>query len=438
MDILKGNVKSIYLKYLASAFGSALISSIYGIVDMAMVGNYHGPEGSAAMGVFAPIWNIIYSFGLLAGIGGSVLFSEAKGKEKGESKKANEYFTAAIIFGLILPLITSILIIFFGKPLLYIFGADDNLFLLAEKYLEPIKYTAVFFIFTQLISAFLRNDNNPGLATAAVLFGGIFNIFGDWFFVFYLDLGIYGAGLATSLGAVLSLLLSLTHFLKKKCTLCLVKPKKTVKLLKDIAVVGFPTCITDIAMGIMTVLFNRQIMQYLGTDALSVYAVIINISTFVQCCAYSVGQASQPIFSINFGAGKYHRIKECFKYSVITSFAFGIIWTAVSLLFPEFFVYLFMTPTESVLRIAPMIIRIYSLSFVLLPFNVFSTYYFQSIMQPKVSFVISILRGAVVSGGLIMLLPLIFTADALWYSMLITEILISLLVIIFIKKAEKI
>ena len=119
MDILKGNVKSIYLEYLASAFGSTLISSIYGIVDMAMVGNYHGPEGSAAMGVFAPIWNIIYSFGLLAGIGGSVLFSEAKGKEKGESKKANEYFTAAIIFGLILTLIASILIIFFGKPLLY-------------------------------------------------------------------------------------------------------------------------------------------------------------------------------------------------------------------------------------------------------------------------------------------------------------------------------
>ncbi|MBP3324573.1 MAG: hypothetical protein J6M16_10300 [Clostridia bacterium] len=94
---------------------------------------------------------------------------------------------------------------------------------------------------------------------------------------------IYGAGLATSLSAVLSLLLSLTHFLKKKCTLRLVKPKKAIKLLKDIAVVGFPTCITDIAMGIMTVLFNRQIMQHLGTDALSVYAVIINISTFVQC-----------------------------------------------------------------------------------------------------------------------------------------------------------
>lgn len=117
MDILKGNVKSIYLKYLASAFGSALISSIYGIVDMAMVGNYHGPEGSAAMGVFAPIWNIIYSFGLLAGIGGSVLFSEAKGKEKGESKKANEYFTADALWYsmLITEILISLLVIIFIK-----------------------------------------------------------------------------------------------------------------------------------------------------------------------------------------------------------------------------------------------------------------------------------------------------------------------------------
>ena len=74
MDFLNGNIKTIYFKYLAAAFGSALITSIYSIVDMAMVGQYHGPEGSAALAVVAPVWNIIYSFGLLLGIGGSVLF----------------------------------------------------------------------------------------------------------------------------------------------------------------------------------------------------------------------------------------------------------------------------------------------------------------------------------------------------------------------------
>ena len=75
MDLLRGNVKSLYFRYLSAAFGSALISSIYGIVDMAMVGQYQGPNGTAALAVVAPVWNIIYSLGLLTGIGGSVLFS---------------------------------------------------------------------------------------------------------------------------------------------------------------------------------------------------------------------------------------------------------------------------------------------------------------------------------------------------------------------------
>lgn len=80
MDLLTGNVKKLYFRYLGAAFGSAIISSIYGLVDTAMVGQYHGPQGAAAMAVVAPVWNIIYSLGLLAGIGGSVLFSTARGQ----------------------------------------------------------------------------------------------------------------------------------------------------------------------------------------------------------------------------------------------------------------------------------------------------------------------------------------------------------------------
>ncbi len=87
MDFLNSKIKTLYFKYLAAAFGSALITSIYSIVDMAMVGQYHGPEGTAALAVVAPIWNIIYSLGLLMGIGGSVLFSTIRGK--GDSRPAN-------------------------------------------------------------------------------------------------------------------------------------------------------------------------------------------------------------------------------------------------------------------------------------------------------------------------------------------------------------
>ena len=80
MDFLNGKVRPIYLKYLSAAFGSALITSIYSIVDMAVVGQYQGPDGTAALAVVAPIWNIIYSLGLLMGIGGSVIYSLSKGR----------------------------------------------------------------------------------------------------------------------------------------------------------------------------------------------------------------------------------------------------------------------------------------------------------------------------------------------------------------------
>ena len=95
MDFLYGNIKQIYFKYLAAAFGSALISSIYSIVDMAMVGQYQGPDGTAALAVVAPVWNVIYSLGLLTGIGGSVIYSIERGGNAKHSGNENQYFTAA-------------------------------------------------------------------------------------------------------------------------------------------------------------------------------------------------------------------------------------------------------------------------------------------------------------------------------------------------------
>ncbi len=430
MDLINGKIKPIYFKYLSAAFGSAMITSIYGVVDMAMVGQYQGPEGSAAMAVISPVWNIIYSLGLLMGIGGSVLFSTLRGESEENKKKSNEYFTAAVIGAIILAIITWIAVIFFDRELLLLFGAKENLLELARRYIFPVKFVVPSFLFTQLLSAFLRNDGDPGLATKAVLFGGIFNVFGDYFFVFVMDMGIMGAGLATAMGSFFSLLVMLSHFFSKKNTLSFVRPKRLFDKLKTIIVTGFSTFFIDVAMGILTVLFNRQILKYLGTDALSIYGIIINISTFVQCCAYSIGQASQPIISINYGAGKGERINQTLKYALGTAAVFGILWTAVSLAVPNLYIRIFMKPTESILEIAPAIIRSYGISFLLLPMNIFSTYYFQALMKPVTSFIVSVSRGAIISGVLIHLLLEVIGADAIWFAMPITELVVGIYVVI--------
>lgn len=367
MDFLTGKIKPIYFKYLGAAFGSSLISSIYGVVDMAMVGQYQGPEGTAALAVVSPIWNIIYSLGLLMGIGGSVLFSTIRGESGQNKRRSNEYFSAALIGTAILAAITWLAVIFFDRELLLLFGA----------------------------------------------------------------------GLATVLGSIASLIIMCTHFFNKKNTLRFVRPTKMLYKLKSITVTGFSTFFIDVAMGILTVLFNRQILKYLSTDALSVYGIIINISTFVQCCAYSIGQAAQPIISTNYGAGKGDRIREVLKYAIGTAVVFGLIWTVAALTVPNLFIRIFMTPTESILQIAPAIIRSYGLSFLLLPFNIFSTYYFQSLIKPATSFAVSVARGAVISGILILLLPLIAPAASIWFAMPITELIVAVFVAVMMLRYTK-
>jgi len=414
MDLLKSKIRPMYFKYLVAASGSAMVASIFGMIDAMMVGKYHGPSGNAALAVFNPLWSIIYCLGLLAGIGGSVLFATSRGK--GDEKNAQQYFTLSVFYGIALSVVAMICIGLFNEQLFRLFGADDELLILARLYLKPIFFAIPCCVFSNILSAYLRNDNNPSLATKAVIIGGIFNCFGDYFCVFVLDMGIQGAGLATAVGQYIAIFIMLTHFLSKKNTLRLVRTTRVLQKIGKISMTGFSTAINDLAMGIIGILFNRQIMLYLGSDALAVYGIITQVTAFAQCLAYGAGQAGQPIISQNYGAGQHNRIKECLKYGLYTCAGMGIFWVIAMLVFPNAIMNFFMNPTPSVAEIAPNILRAYGISYMLLPFNLFATYYFQAMMKPNISMIASLARGAVISGAMIILLPLILGANSVWYA----------------------
>lgn len=437
MDLLKDNVKKIYFKYLVAAFGSSLISTIYGFVDMIVIGRYEGPAGSAAMAVISPIWNIIFSLGLLFGIGGSVYFSNIRGQGGSDSSSENEYFTVAVVGAAIFSALCMVTFALFDEQILLLFGADEAMIPLCRRYLLPVKFVIPTYLFGQVFAAFLRNDGDPARATIAVLGGGIFNVFGDIFFTFTLDMGMFGAGLATAMGNVASVLVMATHFLGKGNTLRLVRVRHFFVKMKNIVVTGFSSFFVDVAMGIVTALLNNQIMRYAGTDALAVYGVVVYVSTFVQCCGYSVGQAAQPIISSSLGAHAFDRIRQTLRCAIFASFGFAVALTALSMAFPGQMIGLLMDATPEVLDIAPRIVRLYALSFILLPLNVFSTYYFQSLMKPMTAFVISIARGAVVSGGLILLLPSVLDEIGLWLAMPVTEVLVCFGAVWFMRKYTK-
>ena len=423
MDILKDKIKPLYFKYLVAASGSAMVVSIFGLVDAMMVGQYHGPVGTAALAVFSPLWSVIYCLGLLAGIGGSVLFANQRGR--GDEGEAQQYFTLTVLYGIALSVLAMVGIGVFQDPLFRLFGADEELLELAKLYLKPIWFAIPCCVFSNILSAYLRNDNNPTLATKAVVIGGIFNCVADYICVFTLDMGIFGAGLATSAAQFVAIGIMLTHFGRKQNTLRLVRPVGVLRKLGGISVTGFASAVSDLSLGIVGIFFNRQIMRYLGSDALSVYGIITQVTAFAQCIAYGTGQAAQPIISQNFGAGQHDRIRECTRYSLYSAWGMGLFWMGLMLVFPASITKLFMDVTPAVAEIAPGILRAYGLSYLILPFNIFVTYYFQAMMKPELSLTASVLRGVVVSGVLIMVLPALLGPGSIWYAMLVTEVVMA-------------
>ena len=153
-DLTQGSIKKHYFHYLGAALGSAMISCIYGLVDAAVVGQYQGPQGTAALSIVMPIWTILYSLGLLIGIGGSVNYSYYKAQ--GKTDKANAYFTLSLILTSIVAILCWFGLTAFDDALLRFFGADDILLPLAKNYLRPVQYVIPAYPFTQMLAAFLK------------------------------------------------------------------------------------------------------------------------------------------------------------------------------------------------------------------------------------------------------------------------------------------
>lgn len=423
MEMTKKPIKQLFFKYLAAAFGSALVGAIYILVDMAVIGQYAGPTGTAAIALVLPAWSLICSLGILTGIGGSVLYGNAKG-ESGV-RRANKMFTAAFVATAILAAVIWMFMIFFDRQLLIFMGSEGELLEIGREYLRPLKAAIPFFVFSQMLAAFLRNDNDPGLATFAVVFTSILNMIGDYLFTFTFHGGVFGAALATALSNILSVGIMLTHFLKKENTLKIVKPEKLFSTMGKILAIGFSVFFVDLSMGIMTMLYNKQILKLLDNDALSVFGAIASLTTVVQCCSYSIGQAAQPILSANFGAKEMGRVRQVLKYGILTSVAFGAFWAIVTMAFPTAVIRIFMDATKGVLAIAPSIMRKYGIGYLFVPFTLFATYYFQSILKARISLGISLSRGLIVGAVMLYLLPWLFGADNIWFATPVAEISVA-------------
>ncbi|MCR5786936.1 MAG: hypothetical protein K6G28_04480 [Acholeplasmatales bacterium] len=243
----------------------------------------------------------------------------------------------------------------------------------------------------------------------------------------------------------MSVLVLVTHFFTRKRNVKFVKPDNIFKDFINIFIVGFSSFILDICMGIMTMIFNNQINRYneltLATAYLAVYGVIINMHTLTQALGYAVGQASQPLLSEAKGEDNKIGLKSYFKYGIVTSFIFGIgIFVLLELISP-YLLNIFANSYQGSLAfdLGVRVERIYYSCFIFMIFNVYSIYYFNSIMKQKTALIVSILRGLVFPILYLYILPLI-NFDFIWMSILFTEISVTLVsfgLIIYFKKVKK-
>ena len=406
-DFSTGKLFPMILKYSIPAAISLLITAIYNIVDRIFVGNFNGTSALAGLSICFPLSYMMMAFGLTCSAGGSSLFSLFAGK--GEQKNMNRSFGNALILVVIFEVLLSALLLIFADPILKIFGVTETAYEYAFEYYRIVALGCLFQGLTQVFCDFVRVSGKPVLGMCVTGIGAVTNIVLDAVFVAVLDWGVTGAAWATVIGQILSALFGIYLVLKDYTKVEIEKETFSFdfELSKKIISCGFAFWIAQMAMGLISLVYNSQLGKYGGDTAISVYAVVASIMTFVIMPASGISQGIQPIVGTNFGAGNYRRVMAALYQA--SAFSVGvtcIIWFIV-MFFPEAILLSF-GASEEMLELGVTGLRTNFCITPILGFVMLVTTFFQSIAKPIPSIVITFLRQ------ILFLIPFIYVFPMLW------------------------
>lgn len=435
MDLLKDNLKKLYLRFLIPSLGSAMVMSIYTLTDAIVIGKGVGSSALAALSITTPLLCILMSTGILFGVGGSVQMSVHRGT--GNYEKANHFFTLSFVT---LAVVTILLWVIYGfgiSTMLRVMGANEILYPYALSYMKYIIWFLPFAVFSNYIAIFVRADGEPNRAMAGVMCGGIVNIVLDIVFVFPMNMGIGGAALASAIGMVIQVFVGSTHFFSRKNNLKFVRLKHVGKSAIKIIGNGIPSFFNEFANGFIVLLFNMQILKYCGESALSVYSVISNCVILFNSLFTGVGQSIQPIIATNYGGGKWDRINKIRRMAFLTILIMGLIFSMSGILFPNGVCSVFMNMDEEMKNIAQTGVRMYFVAFLPMGINLLTSYYLQSILCVRKSLCISLLRNVILSSVVIIAFPILLGGNSLWIGMPVVEVVVLLISILFLCQSRR-
>jgi len=400
--------------------GMMIVISVYSIVDGFFVSNYAGSDAFASMNIIWPGISIIAAIGLMIGGGGSALISKTLGE--GNPGRARRIFTMLVTLCLILGAVFGFVIYFFMEPICHALGADELLIANSILYGRIVIVAIPFFILQMAFQTFYMVAEKPQLGTIMSVVCGCVNIVLDYVFVVVFGWGLRGAAIATVISLVTGGVFPLIYFQKKRGNIYFVPFHfRSVVLIKT-CTNGMSEFIGNIALNVVSIFYNIQLMKYIGPDGVSAYGIIMYVGFIFGAIFIGYNMGVAQLIAYNYGAKDHKEMTSLIQKSLVLITIGGVFLTTLAQLTAPWLSKAFFSYSESLCSLATRALRIYMLSFLLCGYGMFTSALFTALNNGIVSAVAAFARTLVFELACIFILPLIFGTDGIWMAVCAAEV----------------
>lgn len=428
-----------YSKLLRFVFPSIIMmvfTSIYGVVDGLFVSNFAGKTAFASINLVMPFVMILGGIGFMIGTGGTALVSKVLGE--GKKEKANEIFTMMIIFTLLLGALLSVIGVISMPWVAKFLGATEEMMADCVIYGRIVTGFTVAFMLQNVFQSFLIAAEKPKLGLLATVLAGITNMALDAIFIIVFKWGVAGAAIATGLSQCVGGIFPLIYFSRKNSSLLrLTKTKLEIKPILNACGNGSSELMSNISSSVVSMIYNFQLMKYVGEDGVSAYGVLMYVQfIFVAIyIGYAIGCA--PITGYHFGARNRNELKNMLRKSSFLSAVSGVVLTILAIALSSPLAKLFVGYDEELYELTRHAFRLFAYSFLLAGFNIFTSSFFTALNNGAVSAAISFMRTLIFQTSSVLILPIFLGVDGIWWAITVAEFFAFILSLIFLFAKRK-
>ena len=423
------------IRYVLPSVGSMMFYSLYVVVDGIFVGRGIGETALGAVNLATPALGFLSAIAFMLIMGAATIASISFGR--GDKSRANDVFSNCLLVIGVLSIIFSMVALFFAEQLAIVCGAKGELIGETATYMRSYLGFGFFFVLSFLFSTFVRNDGNPALAFWGMASGTILNIFLDWLFIYPLQMGILGAGLASGLGTVLSFSILVFHFILKRGELRFQRPRYNGALMKETLKRGFPEFVTQMCNPVLTYCYNIIVLRIHGEFGLAAFAMIGYLLYVFMAMSSGIAQGVQPLISRRFGQSKHKEERFFFRAGLVTNICVSALLYFITLLAGKT-VYTIFSPDPALIDMAYHGTLYIGVGMVLSAVNISFSGYFLATQRTKQALIVAICRAFVFTAPIILLTPVILGNEAVWSGMIGSELCVAILsVFLYIKLRRK-